>query len=258
MQCITDINDPRISHFRSLRFTPSSHTEENLLIAESEKIVLSLLESDLQIISIFALPEFFEQFQSAIDSKVSSDQQYTADKEMMNQIVGLRLHSGCMAMAKQPPAATLPELSSRIIALNGIINAENVGAIIRNAAAFGIDSVIVDSSTASPFLRRSVRVSMGASFWQKVYFSDKLSDTLLELKHNMSYSIVSAELTPSSININEFVFPQRCVVIFGNEGDGIAPNILEISDAIVAIPIEPRVASLNVAASSAIFLEKMR
>ena len=80
----------------------------------------------------------------------------------MNKIVGFKLHSGVMAIGKQPVDVNLSELESPVVVMNGIINSENVGSIIRNCAAFGFESIITDKQTSSPYLRRAVRVSMGA------------------------------------------------------------------------------------------------
>jgi tRNA G18 (ribose-2'-O)-methylase SpoU len=85
-----------------------------------------------------------------------------------------------------------------------------------------------------------------------------LIDTILHLKKNYSFKIISAEISEKSININKFSFPEKFCLVFGSEGNGISPEILKISDYIVKIPISPDVISLNVATSSGIFLYNIK
>ena len=254
---ITDIDDSRIANYKSLRYTPPSHINEKLFITEGEKITCQLLKSELEIVSIFALQDFYQNNNELIKKKLISDKkQFHADKSIMNKIVGYNLHSGVMAIGKQPEQTALSKLNSPIVALNGIINSENVGSIIRNCAAFGVDSIIVDKQTSSPFLRRAVRVSMGAVLNTKIHFSENLSEDLLKLKES-SYKIISAEINDKSIPLSQFEIPDKCVVIFGSEGKGINNEILDLSDFIVHIPITDKVNSINVASSSAVILSKI-
>jgi tRNA G18 (ribose-2'-O)-methylase SpoU len=172
----------------------------------------------------------------------------------MEEIVGYKLHSGIMAIARQPEPASLSELNSPIIILNGIVNSENVGSIVRNSAAFGINSIIVDKYTSPPFLRRAARVSMGTLIDINFHSSLDLIQTIKELKENYFYKIVSAEINNNSIEINKFIFPEKFALIFGNEGHGISQELLEVSDYIVKISISENVPSLNVATTSGVFL----
>ena len=158
-----------------------------------------------------------------------------------------------MAIVRQPEDSTLRELNSPIVILNSIIDSENIGSIVRNCAAFGIDSLICDRYSASPYLRRAVRVSMGTICSMKVHRSESLSETIQELK-NLNYKIIAAELDDKSISIHDFKFPSNCGIIFGSENKGILPDILAQCDYILSIPITDRIESLNVAASSAVVL----
>lgn len=254
---ITDIDDPRIAYYKSLRSTPPSHTNEKLFLTEGEKVTIQLLKSDLNIESIFAIKEFYQKNNDLIKIKsIPYEKQYYADISLMNQIVGYKLHSGVMALAKQPEPSALIELTSPVIVLNGIINSENVGSIIRNCAAFGVQSIIVDKQTSSPFLRRAVRVSMGAVLFMKIHFSENLSEDLQKLKES-SYKIISAEITDKSSPISEVKLPEKFALVFGNEGRGISKDILDLSDYIIHIPITDKVNSINVASSCAVILSKI-
>ncbi len=256
---ITNIDDPRISFYQNLRFTPKSHIDQNVFVVEGEKTSKKLLESELDIISFFALSDYYNEYSALLKSKgVGDNFQFYADKELMNKIVGYKLHQGIMAIAKQPEEKALEDLKSPIVVMNGIINSENVGSIIRNAVAFGINSIIYDKDTSNPFLRRAVRVSMGTVFDINYYQSQNLMETLNDLKTKFDYSLIALEISDGAISLNQFQFPEKIAIIFGSEGKGIKDSILKKSDKIVYIPINKNVPSINVAATSAIVFNAIR
>ncbi len=255
---ISNINDSRIELYKSLRFTPKSHTDANVFVAETEKVVLKMLESSIEPVSVFAVPEFYEKYSDLIKSKdFPEGNLFMANKELMNEIVGFRIHSGIMAIGKIPHDTPILELDSKIVILNGIIDAENVGAIVRNCAAFGFNSLITDEKSSSPYLRRAVRVSMGNVFEIKVHHSKDIIATINDLKRNGS-QILAAEICDGSIALEEANFSDKFCLIFGSEGNGIQTDILNICDNIVHIPISNIVPSINVAASSAVFLHHIK
>lgn len=253
---IENINDDRVKLYRSLRKTPKSHADNNLFIAEGRIAVQKLLISKLDIISIFAVKNFYNTHSDAISLKVEDDFCFTADKELMSQITGFKLHSGIMAMAKQPDNAALKELGTRIVVLTGLINSENIGAIVRNCEAFGFDSLIFDKTSSSPFLRRAVRVSMGTVFGLRIRKSYNLIEDIHQLK-SMEYHVASLENYQDAIDINTIDFPKKIALIFGSESVGIPRDILEISDNIIKICNADNSPSLNVAVASGIVLHKI-
>jgi tRNA G18 (ribose-2'-O)-methylase SpoU len=251
---INDIEDERIRLYRSLKATPKEHTCNNIFIAENEKVVLEVLKSKLRIHSIFALAEYHDQYRDLIDNRIEQENQLTCSRELMNKIVGFRLHKGIMCIADVPKFSSIDELETPIVALNGIVNSENVGAIVRNCIAFGVNSLIFDKETSSPYLRRAIRVSIGSVMNLKIYASENLADTLLKLKSNQT-RIISSEICGDSIPFNQYERKDcNFCLIFGSEGKGIDQDILDLSDQIVNIPISDKVNSINVAASSAILL----
>lgn len=258
MIVINDSDDTRIELYRHLHGTPVSHTESGVFIAEGAKTTRALLKSKIEIVSIFALPEFYEEYSELINRRsLRSEQLFTADKAVMNEIVGFRLHEGIMAIGIQPESVPIEEVAFPAVALSGIVNSENVGAIIRNCAAFGVKSVIVDATTSSPYLRRSVRVSMGAVFNINIHYVKNIHQALFSLRKDKTVSIISAELTEDSKDIQDFAFTKKSVIVFGSEGKGIAPDLLAECDHVISISINPEIDSLNVAAASGIVLYEL-
>lgn len=250
---IAQADDSRIELYRNLKDISFTHSEKNLFIAEGLITAKKLLQSNIEIMSFFALPEFYDIFSELIQSKnISKSNQFTSEKNVMNQIVGFRLHQGIMAIGKTPEQTPINKMKPPIVVLNGIVNSENVGAIVRNAVAFSIKSIIFDKRTSHPYLRRAVRVSMGTVFSIQYYHSNNIIKDLAYLKNEKGYELIASEISKSSIPINEHLMRKKTAIIFGSEGKGISNDILSICNKVIHIPIAKEVESLNVAASSSI------
>ncbi len=257
MKRIENIEDTNTKYYKNLNFTPLSHIEDNVMIFEGDKAVKKLLKSDSEIISLFICNEMLNNYTEFIEnSRINTDHTYIADKTLMNEIVGFKLHSHALAIAKIPKNIEIENMPKRIVAMNGIVNSENVGAIVRNAAAFNTFGLISDKKTSSPFLRRAVRVSMGNIVDMKVRKNVDLIDEIQKLK-SMGYFIIAAEICDNSMAIDMIASADKFCLIFGSEGKGIEVSILDLCDQIVHIPINSSVNSINVAASSAILLHKL-
>lgn len=248
MITITDSNDPRIAEFVTVR----DHVlnSRNLILAETEKIFLQLQASGKKIHKILATPQFIERL------NLSGDHVFSADKRVLETVAGFKIHFEVLILAQKPEDHALNNLDDKIILLNGLSSPENVGSIVRSSAAFGIKSIIADEKTCSPFLRRCIRVSMGNIFAMKTHHSINVRGDLRKLKE-LGYSILTTANIPGSIDLATFSFPQKSVLIIGSEGHGVDQDILDSSDHILKIEIDPQVAHLNASNAAAIFLSHM-
>ncbi len=250
MKTIKTIDDPAIQEFRSLR--DSSIHNQHKIIAESEKVVLKLLRSNLDVYKILATPDFYNKHSKIIEN--CSCQKLVAPKIVLQEIVGYKLHHGVLALGQRPKNASIQELRPPILVLNGLVSAENVGAIVRNCTAFGIKSILCDSQSCSPYIRRAIRVSMGNIFAINIRETDRLVEDLLFLQER-NIRIISTANIPNSSNLHDFrLDTTNFAVVIGNEGYGIQKDVLTISDHIVRIAIDANVAAINAACASAVFL----
>lgn len=245
---ITDAKDARIAEFISFR----DHTlnARNLFIAETEKIFLQFRATGRKIHKILALNSFAEKY------SLSGENVYVADKKLLEQIAGFKIHFEVLFLAEMIEDHSLDQFDDKIILLNGLSSPENVGSIVRSSAAFNIKSIIVDEKTCSPFLRRCIRVSMGNIFSMKSHHSTNVREDIIKLK-DMGYQILSTANIPTAISLKNFTFPKRCILIIGSEGHGIDEDILHESDAILKINIDPQVAHLNASNAASIFLSHL-
>ena len=245
---ITDSNDTRIAEFISVR----DHVlnSNDLIVAESEKLFLQFKASGRTIHKILATPSFIEKHH------LSGDNIFAADKNILESVAGFKIHFEVLLLAEKPKDVSLNELDNKIILLNGLSSPENVGSIVRSSAAFGIKSIITDERTCSPFLRRCIRVSMGNIFSMKTHHALNIRGDLKKLK-DMGYIILTTANVEGSIDLATYSFPEKCVLIIGSEGHGVDQDILNNSDHILRINIDPQVAHLNASNAAAIFLSKM-
>jgi len=156
------------------------------------------------------------------------------------------------------------------VAVDALTNAENLGALVRNCVAFGVQALIVGESSSSPFLRRAVRNSMGTIFQLPVIELAKLGlrhrfktkphttdltlpECLKELRARGVRCIAAHPHTDKKV-LSQADFSGDCCIVFGSEGDGISAPVLAACDEAVAIPMPPTVDSLNVGAAAAVFL----
>ncbi len=246
---VNEISDPSIKEFLSLK--DKSLNLQDQIIVESEKVVKKLLNSKTEILKVFAHKEFIEKYSDILAEKNAPI--FTASKDIMEQIVGHKLHHGVMVLAKRPKYISIDDLEDKVLILNGLTSPENIGTIIRNSAAFNINSIIIDSKTCSPYARRCIRVSMGNIFKVQVYKSENLNHDLTLLKEK-GFRIISTANQSGAIDLPSYKFSNKACVIIGSEGHGIESNILENSNDIIRIPIDDEVAHLNAACSSSIVL----
>jgi len=238
--------------YRTLR-RPQQHIAQGIFVAEGEKVVRRLLDSGLSVISILLTRAWLEAIRQIYSLELIEI--FVAEKNLLETIVGFPLHQGIMAVARVPQELALMELMNQLpkdfllVAMDGIVSAENVGVIVRKAAAFGAHAIISGTNSSSPYLRRAVRNSMGAVFRLPVVHAD-LSDAFPEIRR--SCRIIAA--TPGGESIQNADFSGNLCVVFGNEGTGLSDEILKLCDARIGIPMMNDTDSLNVASAAAVFL----
>ena len=156
-----------------------------------------------------------------------------------------------MKRKKLPTVSEICKNKSRIVILDKVMNPTNVGAIIRSAAALGMDAVLLTPGCSDPLYRRAARVSMGTVFQIEWTFLE--SDSLDEIK-SLGFKTVAMALKDNTLAIGDprLTAEKRLAIIMGTEGDGLSDKTIADCDYTVKIPMYHGVDSLNVAAASAV------
>ena len=185
---------------------------------------------------------------------------FCAPQSVLDQIVGFPIHRGVLAVGRRGepvrPDDLLGSLEPRslIVVLFGIGNHDNMGAIFRNAAAFGAGGVLLDSTCCDPLYRKAIRVSVGAALTMPCARIDASIDPVALLAaHGFSAHAFSPAGSQPLSSVRR---ADRMALLFGAEGPGLPPGILSQTKA-VAIPMAGAFDSLNVATSCGIALHHL-
>lgn len=247
---IDDTNRASLEIYHQLRDRAFSH--DNSFIADSPKVVNMLLQTDIEVKSILATREYYEEF-SELLSRKSIPKLFVIDKQEMQEIVGHKIHHNCMMHGVRPEETALQNLDDNIIMLDVITSTENVGSIARSAAALGVGSYLLPSQAPHPYSRRSLRVSMGHVSKLQVHVYDDIFSTLKCLKAD-GYRIFGAEVTTDSTPLMDVKIPEKWVLLMGHEGKGLSPEVIEMCDEIVEIEMMSDVRSFNVGVAASILM----
>ena len=260
---IDSIQHPDVEPYRTLK-RPLEHHKAGFFVAEGEKVVQRLLKSSLRIRSLLLTEQWFGVYRDLLQSRAERPKIYLADKSLMEGIVGFQLHKGIMAVADIPPDVTLEQAAAEaqrpylFVAVDGIMNSENLGVIIRNCASFGVDALVVGETSCDPYLRRSVRNSMGNIFTLPIVRTSRIADELQKMRRLLGVSMIAAHPRETSNRIEGVDFNTDCCLVFGGEGFGISEPVLRVCDSTAVIPMRQGVDSINVASSSAVILYEAR
>jgi tRNA G18 (ribose-2'-O)-methylase SpoU len=255
---VTSLSQPEIAAYRTLR-RPHDHRVRGIFVAEGARVVERLLDSPLRVLSLMLTPEWLRDLEPVIRRSCAGADIFLADRLLMQKIVGFHLHQGIMAVAEIPPDPPLSSIAvpHMLVALDALHHAENVGTLVRNCAAFGVDALISGETGSSPYMRRSVRNSMGAIFKLPVIHTDSLVKTLSVVRRDFGTRILAADPGGGG-TVEEQDFTGNICLVAGNEGYGISPGILAACDGRIRIPMDNGTDSLNVATAMAVLLHEAR
>jgi tRNA G18 (ribose-2'-O)-methylase SpoU len=249
---VHDVDDPRLVDFRDLTVAdrrPDRPGGRGLVIAEGVVVVRRLLESPYPPRAVFGVPEKISQL--ATDVAVPC---YTGSAELMAQVIGFHLNRGVLATADRAPVPLVPELIARshqLAVLEGINDHENLGGLFRNAAALGVDAILLGPRCADPLYRRSVRVSMGHVL--RVPFAQLRWTEDLDALRAAGFRVAALTPAADAVPLPEAGLGNgRVAWLLGAEGPGLSAEALAAADLAVRIPMAPGVDSLNVATAAAI------
>lgn len=255
---IESFDDPRLVPYRTMK-DQQQHREQHIFVAEGEKIVRRLLESDFTVISVLLPEARLRELRPLLEVRPETVDVFVADKKLLEQLTGYSMYQGLLAVGKVPTLFSLDQVitgspSPRLlVAVDTLANAENLGALVRNCGAFGVHGLLVGETSCSPYLRRAVRGSMGAIFHLPVVETSDLVGCLQELRRRGT-RCVAAHPHVEGRTLSRCSLGSDCCLVFGSEGHGITPEVLAACDEAVAIPMPTHVDSLNVGSAAAVFL----
>lgn len=260
---ITDLEDPRVQVFSRLteaqlrnRLDPS----RGVFIAESPKVIRVALDAGYRPLSLLCEEKHIVGDASDIVSRLQEQgaEVYTGSRELLASLTGYTLTRGVLCAMHRPEETSVEQVlhdAHRVVVIDGVVDATNIGAIFRSAAALGIDAVLVTRSSCDPWNRRAIRVSMGSVFLVPWTWLDDYSQL-----RQQGFATCAMALEDRSIGIDDPILhaQERLAIIMGTEGEGLPDETIQSADYVVKIPMAHGVDSLNVAAAASVAFWELR
>jgi tRNA G18 (ribose-2'-O)-methylase SpoU len=259
---IEGAGDPRVAVFREVPDAERLRSQ-GLFVAEGRFIVARILaEPRYRVRAVLVNDASRRELAPAFDRR-SDVPIFVGDRRDILALTGHDLHRGCLALVERPPAACPRDVlvsTGTVVVLEGVSNADNVGGVFRNAAAFDAAGVLLSPTCCDPLYRKAIRTSMGAAL--RVPFA-RLDDWPAALVQVRAAGFTIAALTPREPSESLLAFSQRpragrTALLVGTEGAGLSAAVEAAADHRVRIPISAAVDSLNVAVAVGIALHALK
>jgi len=249
------LDDARLADFHDVQ-DRRMNQDSGRFVAESELVVRKLLATELRVRSLLLTAPRLASLEPLLAAGKGDYPVFVVPQAVMDRIAGFHVHRGCLAIAERPRQPVIPAGARTVVVLVDLVDVDNLGAMARNAAAFGADAMLLSPRCADPFYRKAVRTSAGAVLSLPIVRATRWPEDLLALREQQGFALVGAALDERAIPLASFVPPARLAILFGSEGSGLDEDIKHACDTLVTIPMAKSLAvdSLNVATAGAVFL----
>lgn len=255
--------DERLSDFRNIP-DPALLVRRGLFVAEGRLVVTRLLASGLETRALLVTETVLASIGEVTTN--SDVPVYVVPHAVMNSVAGFNFHRGCLAIGVRPPARDWRQIVAasgrqdqacvpKLVVLERVGNVDNVGAIFRNAAAFGVHGVLLQADCADPLYRKAIRTSMAASL-KIPYATVPWPDALRELSDAGWATVAMTPMhdAPLLQSVAARCADRPIAIVLGHEGDGLTDEAGRACTHRARIAMADGVDSVNVATAAAIAL----
>jgi tRNA G18 (ribose-2'-O)-methylase SpoU len=258
-------DDPRAADYRDVG-ADRRLRERGLFVAEGRLVVERLVRDRRFAVRSFLFNAAAFRALGPLTADLGDDvTAYLCETGDFAGLTGFNLHRGCLALAERPaplPVDSVIAGARSLVVLEAVANADNIGGIFRNAAAFGAGGVVLSHECSDPLYRKAIRTSMGATL--RVPFATAPAAgwrTALEGIRAAGFQLVAMTLAAGATRLDAFARGPRAgrvALVLGAEGHGLSGATEALADVRVTIPIEGAVDSLNVSVAAGIALCALR
>src|ERR1700742_3717472 len=179
-------------------------------------------------------------------------------RDQLTKLARTEAHQGVVAIVRERQFLDLDDLlkgnkrDRLLLALDGVEDPQNLGALLRTAEGAGVDGVVVTERRSAPLSPVAVKASAGAAEHVKIARVVNLSRALEQLKEHNIWCVGLDER--GTMSYDQFDFTSNCVLVLGREGAGLHDLVRRHCDHLLSIPMAGKVASLNVSVAGAVVL----
>ncbi len=235
---ITSVNNELIKDTAKL-LRGKYRTETGLFLLEGNKCIEEALDSGLEIEKIFS-SEGFENHPRRIE----------VNEAVLSKISEAKTAPKAVAVAKQVKHQWSDDFK-KVVLLEGIKDAGNLGTILRTAAAFKIDAIVLYGDTVDLYNPKCVRSAVGNLWKIPVFKFDSLE------RFSQYERIATLPQSENTISLKGYIPSDRVLVMFGSEADGLSEELKEFATKNITIEMDKQVESLNLSISAGIILYKL-
>ena len=258
MPNITSRDNKLIKNTAKLKRNSKFRKQSGLFIAEGVRLCVDAMLSGVEIEYLFATetaaeknPEEFKQLFNY------SKKAYTVSPEVFGLISDTQNPQGFLCVIKTLDKSCqfdTIKVNGKFIALDNMQDPNNLGTVLRSCEAFGVDGVIMSSDCCDIYSPKVVRGSMGAVFRLPFIICDTVAGFLDEHPEIISYAAV---VDRDAMLLNTVKFNTPCVVVIGNEGNGLKQQTINTCTHKLTVPMSGKAESLNASAAAAILIWEM-
>ncbi len=252
---LAGLDDPRLSVFRDL---PRANLTalSGRFVVEGKWLVERLAASDYATESILVDERQLTLLPAGLAEETPV---YVLPHDDIERLIGFNFHRGILACGLRKPFSSPVDIVPKIgpatlVACLDIHDPTNLGSILRNCAAFGVDGVLLSRNCADPFSRRVLRVSMGTAFKLRIATMPDSAIELERLRSECHCELLAAVLEDDAERLETVARSERMVLLIGNEGHGLPQACVDLCDRRITLPMQLGTDSLNAAAATAVFL----
>ncbi len=256
MEKITSRTNEKIKRFLKLSASSSFRREQSLYTLEGARLCFDALLSGEEFSEFYFTERAREKFTRQVDEILKNTQNcFLISEEVADKLSSTASSQGLFAIIKQRQIPLAFDTQLCYIALDGIQDPANLGALSRTAEALGVNGLIL-YNCCDIYNPKALRASMGAFFRLPVMFTDDLP-LLLKNKAIEGMLTVAAVPDRDSEDITKLDFSSGVITVIGNEGNGVSQSVINACMKKAVIPMKGRAESLNAAAAGAIVMWEM-
>ena len=245
MDIVTSTSNKLIKSVSKLFSDKKYRDTTNLFVCQSEKIISTLISLNFSLRNIIVCKnsKYFDKFKKYQNCVI-------VDNRVYNHISHQENGDGLIAIFIKPKPSNKLDLTKSVFIFDHIQNPSNLGSILRTCAAFKINNLVLVNNCVDLYNYKVIQASMGYGLNINVYYETNLINAINMLKKNQ-YKVYATGINKNAEKVSKINF-KRSAVLFGNEGNGLKQNQLNLCDKTIYIPINERVDSLNLSNATAI------